>query len=353
MGLASEGAIDLLTTSLEMPQTIRMFVDLFRRVHYCNKAGHALRRMDMRSYRRYIRKAFPRKTYNKFWEYAKQTSNVWLEYRYGWRNLYFDAVNAVKALSAIFSPSSKQQSTYSWREFRPGHTSSIEDLEQLKAVQKSEAEPLVSVSTIHQSQCELRFDWWGKVALSSGFGLDGVKLYTVLQRIDRAIGSMDIPRAAWETTRLSWIVDAFIDLGSVVGATGLSDRDVSRQWNTLSIPQTDSNVTITREFYSADMSTLLATPHMVSLTPWPVLQTLWEALCYPGAPWQSDDLSAVSITDGTGSMYMREVPLGPLHIQPLKVPYGPLITANWQEFANQWAKVLDIVAVLVTGRKIR
>jgi hypothetical protein len=346
---ASKGQLDLLTTLIESPQTLSMFISLFRRLVPLVQAYQKLRYakkhgIDPEFYAEFIRKRLNRAGFRKhewdsFLRSATTASNIWLELRYGWRQLAIDFQDAMKAFRKV--QSAKIRTTFSWTKSFPG-VANPTDLEKSDLISTQvEQDDVQFRRTIgYDSMSSLTFSLFGSAEMRAGIGCDGWS-NTMSMRIDQALGNLNYMRTLWETIPLSFVLDWFLDVGSVVGAGSFQYGQVTRKWRSATYSESSSVVHVTESIHDIDFANRLRVAFPST--------SVFDTLAMRGIARCIDmrNCEGHRFYECKSRVYIRTIYTNPseVPVAELAIPQGPLI--------NSWQQIMDIVTLLITKRKVR
>lgn len=333
---ATRGQIDLLTTALEGHQTYSMFVTLFRRVVGWYRLLRDLKKGDLESFLKKLRKQKWRKSQKQI----KNLANAWLEFRYGWQQLWRDANDALDAYTHVVKR--VERHSFAWRSIEPEGS-----LQDLIASQKVNDEPIARLVRNPGSYSSLRLSIWGQLQLVAGVGTDTQSDRSLRQRIKSACGGEQfvaaMTRAWWETIPLSFVVDWFIGIGSLIGAASLDPKALTRQWDSVRLLD-GCEATLDLTLNSRDLGQVSGAsfiPHKPINHGYRYGYDVWHEALWVYSREVEDVTMEMNVSI---EAYLRSIPIDPQVITGA-VPVGPLIT--------RWQQVIDLITLVITRRKVR
>lgn len=195
---ANASAMDTLTTIVEFRHTLRLLKTLGKRVSNITKQSFwdDLRANRIAAYEKIFRSSRKNRTFL-LKRYARKgvikSANEWLQYRYGIRQLMFDYQNSIALATSLSNPPREV--------FTSSDTFSVsEDLDRTAAW-------YTSCDRLHTSvRRTVDYEVTAGVVVQP-------KLNGLLHPID-ATGITDIIPTLWEVTKLSFLVDWIVDVGS-------------------------------------------------------------------------------------------------------------------------------------------
>lgn len=166
---ARSGALDVLTNIAEMPESMRMFRNVFRRIGNIshNLATYARTEKELRS--------------------------LWLEYRYGWTPLISEAQKAIGLYNHTYRTGQLIRS-------------------------KSSSDDTENSTDIYASGTEPYFHFSGEIRREYKFKYRGFAYATIVD-LNKKLIQIDPFVTAYELLPYSFVLDWFIDLGSYIQAT--------------------------------------------------------------------------------------------------------------------------------------
>jgi hypothetical protein len=219
MDKASRGAMDVMVTLIELPKTIKLVKGLCTSLRKL-KTAIRVAKSDV-FYHDPVR--------------ARLLAQKWLEARYGWRQIVFDA----QGLSRLFLGALKR--------LRRSYTSGT-SLGSGMWIESDETDPIYVGTTAITVQhigtnCQLR----------SGVALVANIADTWYKKLYQLMGGFNITGIIYELTKLSWVLDWIYDVGSLINVWLRDPARYDRAWHTLSMPYESSGFIVRGEISAASL----------------------------------------------------------------------------------------------------
>lgn len=334
LNAATEGQMDMLTEIAEAPQTYRFTVKLCRRMLALRKAYSCVLRGDVAGVKKILKKLGLRRL-------ASNTSNAWLEYRYGWRQMAFSIDDWFSSLKTVATK--KVRSTFSRRYCIPGRSNSLSDKLEQVLLQKEWDLPFGTQQVSWGNYSTSRYQYFGKVMCVAGVGADLKSSDKFLKRLKHAWGGLNTLKTTWEVIPYSFIVDWWVNTAELVGAASVNREVLTRRWISLGYPAVHRNARLIVTVGYPDLNDIFADiykdwyPALPSAGPSESLGDLAEEL-------NNDDEAVSAVVNYTADVYIRGVFKNPQDVGPRFIHLKP----EWA----QTARVLDLVTIVATKMKI-
>lgn len=292
---ANRGSMDLAITLVEAHKTKELVLSLKPRLE---------------AYARQIRyHRLKGKTYKQ----AKKAASLWLEARYGWRQIYFDVRDLMEVYARMF------------KRMRHSYTS---------GTGKVPAEVTSEFTAWNYfGTSQLRIKYRGRPELRAGVGVRPNLSDTHLKKFYELTGGLNLVSLFYETTRLTWIFDWIVELGSLLRVVGRDPARFDRGWQTIDLPFNETNQAM---FEGVVSETDLRDAVKASCTG-------YSSYYYINRMWQDPEVT-FSLNDAScqARVYYRAV-LADASRVPIVVPFniGGI---------NSWTKVTDLVSIMFNIR---
>jgi hypothetical protein len=288
---ASRGVMDVMVTLVELPKTIKLVKGL----------RHGLKRV------RAVQAALEKK---KISSKARTLSQLWLEGRYGWRQILFDAQGLMRLFNGIL------------KRYRRSYTSGT-SLKDGMWFTSDETDAITF------GYSEFTVQYLGHTQLRAGVATVPNLTDTWYKKFYHLMGGFNPVTILWEVTKLSWIIDWFVDIGSLITPLMRDPARYARAWHTLDMPYEQGTYVLRGSLTTADIGSLIT-----DFSQCPVNGFLVKRMFN-----HDEEVVSIQARGGPCKIYFR-VPQDTSRF-PLVVPQGILI-----KHGSQIVDILSVFSVL-------
>jgi hypothetical protein len=311
---ANTGVMDLLVTLVELPKTFRLLRGVKGKMRAYKRAVEIIRNRKNSNKDRYLYEALMRNAgidrgkLSSTKQSVRALSNLWMEYRYGWRLLYYDA-KAVWELILTFFKKAR-------RSYTCGSGAALITLSD-------------NTDAVYWGSSGYIISYFANTKLRAGVATAPNVNDTQYKKLYQgAFTGLNSPAASiWDLTKWSWIVDSFFDIGQLLAVIGQDPARFIRAWHTIEVPF-DSG------YYSVDSSIL-----PVDIKDAVGLETNWHYTSgkdlFDHFFDETENALEITYLHGKCSMYVR-IPMDPTWL--------PLVGLNARTPTG--GKIADILSIL-------
>jgi len=197
MGKANRGVMDMMVTLFELPKTIKMLRNMRSTLDRIERIGMAYKTAQRE-------------------RLLRESSKLYLELRYGWRQLYFDATNLWELMCTFVKQMRKS--------YTSGNSRSGQWLESYD-----------SEITLGTGGFKLRTS--GQIQLRAGVSVDANLTDKWYKKLYQLMGGFNPIGVAYELFKLSWVLDWWHNFGALISALGKDPACFIRAWHTIEMPE--------------------------------------------------------------------------------------------------------------------
>jgi hypothetical protein len=299
MDKANRGVMDLWVTIIEGHKSVKLIKDLVAHLRKGFKPLLAVAISQSKLTKR---------------QQVRILGQKWLEYRYGWRQFIFDGQGLLRLVASLFK---RMRRSYTSGNTKAG-----------KFIESDETDDIVCGNGL------FTISYLGTASLRAGVSVDPNLSDRWYKKFYQLTGGVNPFTIAWELTRLSWVLDWIIDVGSLLNVLTRNPARFIRAWHTISMPLDGGVFVIHGEIAQTDLYGPLAN----------LVDGNWESyghsLVQKFLNDEEEIFSPLSM-GGKCKVYLR-IPLDPTRY-PLVVPQGILIRSGSQ--------IADLVSLLAVARR--
>jgi hypothetical protein len=299
MDKANRGVMDLWVTIIEGHKSVKLIKDL---VAHLRKGLRPLLAIAISQSKLTKRQK------------VRLLGHKWLEYRYGWRQFIFDGQGLLRLFASFFK---RMRRSYTSGNTRAG-----------KFISSDETDEIVC------GNGTFTISYIGTASLRAGVSVDPNLSDRWYKKFYQLVGGVNPFTVAWELTKLSWVVDWIIDVGSLLSVLTRNPARFIRAWHTISMPVDGGQFTIHGELAQSDLYGPLADAVGENWEPFGL--TLIQLFLND----EEEIFSPLSM-GGKCRVYLR-IPLDPTRY-PLVVPQGILIKSGSQ--------IADLISLFAVARR--
>jgi hypothetical protein len=293
---ASRGVADVIVSLIELPKTVKMVRRLLRNVGRLKSLPAVIASDTF-----YVQRPT-----------ARTAAKAWLEGRYGWRQIVFDVQGLGRLIAGVI------------KRYRRSYTSGTK----LTGGMYVESE-WTDYITLGTTQYRLRHIST-KAQLRAGVAVESNMTTSWNKKFYHLVGGFNPLSILWELTKLSWMLDWVVDIGSLFTVWARDPARYSRAWHTLDMPYESSIYVLQGEISEADIL-----PAAYKTATGAGFQTLKNIFLL------DDEVHSLVGQGGQCKVYLR-APKDASRF-PLVIPRGILIKSGSQ--------IADMLSIMVVRRR--
>lgn len=292
---ANRGAWEAFVWLVELPKSKKLIGSIKHRLLRLKKKRDRIRQL----------KAFGITPKTPGWKRRRaEIANLWLEYRYGWRQIIFD----YQGLSRLIMQSFKRM--------RRSYTATNVPFQTKGEDMESYLSPSITVGNSV-------FNVWysGRHLFRAGVALEVDETQPWYKKLLELSGGLNVLSIAYELTKLSWVVDWAVNIGDCLRALGRDAHRFIRAWYTIQLHESEACIVLDGDYTYPDLYAATEVPHAAGL----------------GTILGNDeDILTMDAVEVPCRLYIR-IPQDP-SIVPIVPTFGGL---------DSWDKVADLVSLVI------
>jgi len=290
---ASRGAMDVFVTLLEAPKTIEL-------VRNFRKTFKSLIRLKSQLKAKKIAPA------------SRSLGQLWLEGRYGWRQIYLDVQSIAMLVIAAFKVLRK---SYTMGNSRTGVFKKL-----------GVTEPI----TLGNGSISL--EYLGTVRFRAGVSMAPNLTDKWYKKLYQLAGGVNIVESYWEITKLSWVIDWLWDFGSLFSVVMTDPLRFNRAWHTIEMPEEGGMFVLRGSITTAEISNMYeGLFHLLPASGFLITQMFGD----------DEEVIPMLGRGGRAKVYLREV-VDPAKF-PLVLPKGILL--------KKGSQIADLLSLILVWRR--